>query len=70
MKKMCPRCGHDHFIVTQHVTQTVVIDGDGNFIKEISNCDDITHAADDDDLWECEKCGYAAAGSEFNMPGI
>lgn len=67
MKKKCPKCGSDRFIVTQHVTQTVVVDSDGAFIELVSNCDDITHRADDDDVWVCEKCGYDAAGSEFNV---
>lgn len=65
--KKCPKCGCGEFIVTQHVTQTVVVDGNGNFIKQVSSCDDITHKADDDDLWQCNHCGYDAPGSEFNI---
>lgn len=64
--KRCPKCGFEYFLVTQHVTQTVVVDGNSNFIKEISSCDEVTHHADDDDMWECQNCGYNAAGSEFN----
>lgn len=64
--KVCPKCGCREFHVTQHVTQTVKVDGEGYFIKELTSCDEITHAADDDDIWTCAGCGYDAAGSEFN----
>lgn len=64
--KICPKCGGRKFIITQHVTQTILVDGDGSFIKELSSCDEVTHAADDDDLWACSQCGYKAAGHEFN----
>lgn len=63
--KVCPKCGCREFHVTQHVTQTVKVDGEGHFIKELTSCDEITHAADDDDIWTCAGCGYDAAGSEF-----
>ncbi len=65
--KRCPKCGSTQFVVTQHVTQSVVVDGNGNFVREISSCDEITHAADDEDIWDCEKCHYSAPGSEFNV---
>lgn len=67
--KICPKCGHSQFIVTQHVTQSVLVDGNGEFIKEISACDQVTHSADNDDLWTCAKCLYYAAGSEFDKKG-
>lgn len=66
--KRCPKCGCDRFIVSQHVVQTVMVDDNGEFISEVTSCDEVTHKADDDDLWVCEKCGYNAAGSEFNVP--
>ena len=65
--KRCPKCGCERFIVSQHVAQTVIVDGNGNFILEQSSCDEVLHAADDDDLWECENCGHSAAGAEFNV---
>lgn len=65
--KRCPKCGNGKFHVTYHVTQTVEVDGNGNFLKEVSSCDEVTHVADDDDIWDCEKCGYSAAGKEFNV---
>ena len=66
-KKKCPACGHDEFTVTAHVTQTWRVDANGNFMNEISGCDDVTHKPDDQDLWTCAKCGYNAAGAAFNV---
>lgn len=65
--KRCPKCGNETFIVTQHVAQSVIVDSNGNFIKEVSSCDEVTHNADDDDIWNCTKCGYSDAGSAFNV---
>lgn len=65
--KRCPKCGAEEFAVTQHVTQTVIVDGDEQFVKEISSCDEVTHRADDDDIWVCNKCGHDAPGREFNV---
>lgn len=65
--KRCPKCGNETFGVTWHVTQSVIVDGNGNFIKEVSSCDEVTHGADDDDIWNCAKCGYSDAGSAFNV---
>ncbi len=67
MKKRCPKCGGTMFIVTQHVAQSVVVDGNGYFVKEVSSCDEIIHAADDEDIWTCEKCGHSMAGAGFNV---
>lgn len=64
--KICPKCGCSKFHVTQHVTQTVKVDGEGNFLKELTPCDEVTHATDDDDIWTCAQCGYDAIGYEFN----
>ena len=64
--KKCPKCGSSYFYVTWHVAQTVEVDGAGNFIKQITYCDDVDHPADDDDLWTCAKCGYDAEGRKFN----
>lgn len=65
--KRCPKCGHERFIVTQHVTQTIIVDGNGAFEENVTYCDEVTHGAADDDVWVCEKCGYDAAGAEFNI---
>ena len=65
--KKCPKCGCNQFLVTAHVTQDWEVDGNADFIKAVNDCVDVTHKPDDEDLWECNNCGYAAAGKEFNV---
>lgn len=42
----CPKCGNTTFIATAHVTQTWLVDEDGDFIEAKSDCDEVTHAHD------------------------
>lgn len=65
--KRCPKCNGQRFLITQHVTQTVLVDENESYIETVSDCDEITHRADDEDLWQCEKCGYEATGNLFNV---
>lgn len=62
----CPRCGNMSFYVTAHVTQTWKVDEEGDFIEEVSSCDEVTHRPDDDDIWSCANpdCNWSGAGSE------
>ena len=53
----CPKCGNTTFITTAHVTQTWLVDEDGDFIEAKSDCDEVTHAPDAEDLFTCSKCG-------------
>ena len=39
------------------VTQTWLVDEDGDFIETKSDCDEVTHAPDAEDLFTCSKCG-------------
>ena len=64
--KTCPKCGNKKFVVTAHVTQSWIVDENGNYIKTLQECEEITHNPDDDDVWACNECGYDAAGIEFN----
>lgn len=59
-KHICPKCGHDQFTTTAHVVQTWLVDKFGNFIDEVSSCDEVTHNPDDGNTWYCEKCGAEA----------
>lgn len=63
--KICPRCRCREFLVTWHVAQTERVDSDGDFIEEVTSCDEVLHKADDDDIWTCAGCEYDAPGSEF-----
>lgn len=62
----CPLCGNTSFHVTAHVTQTWEVDEEGNFVEEVTSCDEITHKPDDDDIWKCTNpdCSWSGAGSE------
>ena len=64
--KKCPKCGNDTFFVTAHVTQGWLVDGNENWIKTTAECEQVEHLPDDEDVWQCEKCGYDAAGEKFN----
>ena len=65
--KKCPKCGGTKFLVTAHVTQDWYVDENGNFLEVVKDCDQVTHAPDDDDIWVCAACDYDAAGAEFNV---
>lgn len=41
----CPKCGNTTFITTAHVTQTWLVDEDGDFIEAKSDCDEVTHTS-------------------------
>lgn len=66
--KRCPKCGNEHFEVTRHVTQTVIVDKNGYYEQTVASCQEIMHDADDDDIWNCTSCGHSAPGREFNIP--
>ena len=63
--KVCPRCGNLAFSVTAHVAQDWVVNHNGDYIETINQCSQVTHEPDDDDVWQCMKCGYDGAGKEF-----
>ena len=65
--KKCPKCGHDAFYVTAHVTQDWMVDCNGDFLSVIDDCVEVAHFPNDDDLWECTKCSYNDIGYKFNV---
>ena len=65
--KRCPKCGSQSFLVTAHVTQDWIVDGNGNFLSCENECVETTHQPDDDDIWTCNNCGFNAPGKEFNI---
>ena len=66
---ICPRCGGGRFIVSARVTQDWVVNEYGNFEEELNMRTQVEESPDDDDIWQCEKCGYDALGSEFLCEG-
>lgn len=65
--KRCPKCGAMSFCVTAHVTQDWVVDAYGNFIRSNNDCVEVVHFPSDDDIWDCNNCGFSAEGSVFNV---
>lgn len=56
--RVCKHCGSTRFVVTAHVTQDWIVDGNGNFEKCVNDCVEVTHSPDQDDVWSCAECGH------------
>ena len=67
MRKKCPHCGSDRFVVTGHVVQEWLVDECGLCLKVLDDCICVTHESDDNDVWQCFKCGYDGPGRNFNV---
>ena len=66
--KRCPKCGCTKFLVTAHVTQDWYVDENGDFLEVVTECDQVVHQPDDEDIWICTACDFDAPGKEFNVP--
>ena len=66
-QKKCPRCGCETFIVDAHIIQEWIVDAIGSFVDVNKDCTQVTHFPDDDDIWQCEQCGYEDTGGKFNI---
>ena len=65
--KKCPKCGCEKFVITAHVTQEWIVDANGSYIETIDDCVDVTHYADNDDIWQCFDCYHEAPGRDFEI---
>lgn len=66
--KRYPICGGTEFIVTIHLTEECLVDEYEQFIEIFhGGYTEITHAADDEDIWQCNECGYDDVGRKFNV---
>ena len=65
--KICPKCGGKRFIVTAHVAENWLVDEEGTFLEATQRGVDVVHYPDDNDVWECEKCGYSTSGDGMEM---
>ncbi len=65
--KRCPKCGGVRFSATAHVAQDWTLDMYGTFMGSKNDCLETTHYPDDEDIWDCDKCGYSDAGAKFNV---
>lgn len=61
----CPVCGSRQFNVTAHVAQDWLVDGDGEYLQTLTECSEIDHTPDDEDIWECACCGLSETGEFF-----
>lgn len=61
MRAQCPNDPqHSQFHTTACVSQTWLVDKDGNFLDEVSN-DDVVTGPDVNNVWTCSICGARAA---------
>lgn len=63
--KICPKCGGKRFIVPACVVEHWVVDENGEFI-EVASYGDVVRSIDND-VWECEKCGYTSSGDGMEI---
>jgi len=63
MIKKCPKCGATEFVVSDHVGFAGTNE---DFVEDRNSRIDVLHKSDDDDIWQCGKCGYTAPEAEFN----
>ena len=59
-KHVFPKCGGKKFETTVHVMQSWEVDENGEFIQVLYDCLEITHEADDENIWTCTNCGAEA----------
>lgn len=65
--KICPKCGGKRFIVTAHVAEDWLVDEEGTFLETTQRGVDVVHYPDNNDTWECEKCGYTCSGDGMEI---
>ena len=63
----CPNCGNNEFGATAHVAQDWIINEHGDWIKTVTDCLEVVHFPDEDDLWDCTKCHYNSSGADFKF---
>lgn len=61
----CPKCGGTTFLATAHVTQDWKINESGSFIECVTECVEVTHEPNQEDILTCDNCGHSASGEEF-----
>lgn len=59
-KHICPHCGGKEFYTVAHIMEEWLVDEDGDFIAVSTNCIEIDHEPDDDNIWTCKYCGEEA----------
>lgn len=65
---ICPCCGGREFITTVTVTQDWRVSFGGDFLEEVSSCNDVLREPDTDNIWSCFRCGGEAVSlNDFDI---
>lgn len=65
---ICPCCGGREFITTVTVTQDWRVSFGGDFLEEVSSCNDVLRELDTDNIWSCFRCGGEAVSlNDFDI---
>ena len=57
---ICPCCGGREFITPATVTQDWKVSFGGDFLEEVSSCNDVLCEPNTDNIWSCFRCGGEA----------
>lgn len=68
--KRCPKCGCTEFQVHQTEDHVIVVNGAGEFVTEKTSYTEVVHEPTDEDIWQCDECGYTAPGANFNEEAL
>ncbi len=62
---VCPKDpSHKEFCAGAIVCQDWLVDGDGDFLKELDGCSQVYRFPETDDEWVCNECGEIAVKGE------
>ena len=65
---ICPCCGGREFITTATVTQDWRVSFGGDFLEEVSSCNDVLCEPSTDNIWSCFRCGGEAVSlNDFDI---
>ena len=65
---ICPCCGGREFITTATVTQDWRASFGGDFLEEVSSCNDVLCEPNTDNIWSCFRCGEEAVSlNDFDI---
>lgn len=65
---ICPCCGGREFITPATVTQDWRVSFGGDFLEEVSSCNDVLCEPNTDNIWSCFRCGGEAVSlNDFDI---
>lgn len=60
MKRICPVCGGKEFVTTAHITQDWKVNDEGEWLETVTDCVQVDHGPDPDNIWTCYRCNTEA----------